>query len=150
MRNLILLLIGVFLIPSTAFSRDSRCYRADTHVNIQASNYGVSKSIIIAKEGDRICLNFETLDTPKTFSIQGLPVYLKSYRPGEVSSKYFRVRKKGEYKVRCNFCGEQPIKLVVFTEEEFYKRLEWIEKRRAWRDRIIDQYDSPYRRRPSY
>lgn len=112
MKTLILLLT-TFSLNSFAYDR---CSFTNVTIDYQASTYFLTPPVFVVKENDRVCIRFQSVDSPKTLRLSGQPIYLKSR--GEVAEASFVARKTGEIEVTCGGCAEKA-KIVIQTASEF-------------------------------
>ena len=137
------ILVLIFLWAAPSYSYD-RCSFTNVTIDYQGSTYYLNPPVFTVKQNDRVCIRFQSTDSPKTLRLSGQPIYLKSR--GEVSEASFIARKTGEIEVTCGGCAEKA-KIIIQTVSEFdakekeYYRYQSHENRRP-------HFDSSPKRRP--
>lgn len=98
----------------------ANCTYSDATVEFVGSNWGFSPNNFYAKEGDRLCIKFSSLDSNKTLMVSGTPVYLNVSK-NQTREQMIVLRKKGELTVTCNGCDLQinKAKIIVQSKQEF-------------------------------
>lgn len=133
MKFLILILT---LISSSSWANYDKCKWADATVEFVGSNWSLTPQNFYAKEGDKICIKFSTVDGPKSLRIQNMPIFLHAYPNKPAVEASIVVRKTGNFTVICGGC-DKTAQIVVQPKAEF----EAVQKK-------LDLYDSYNRRNP--
>ena len=140
------LAILLFSLNTNAFTpySDKECEKNNViTVNVSVSADTFEPRIIYLKENDKVCLKVKAIDYNVAFTIDKHPIYV-SVRSNKESYTYFKVGKKGEYKITCKGGCALGVdaKLVVQSKEEYDKWEE--EKYREQSDKYRKKYqDAP-------
>lgn len=70
-----ILILMLTLISSLAEANYDKCKWADATVEFVGSNWSLTPQNFYAKEGDKICIKFSTVDGPKSLRIQNMPIF---------------------------------------------------------------------------
>ena len=130
----LLVLMCSLLISQLAFAQSDKCKWADTTVEYVGSTWSLTPQTFYAKEGDKICIKFSSVDTAKTLVIESSPVYLRGYANKPAEEGYMMARKAGSYKVICRGC-DKTATLIVQSVEEFNKFQKKLDKVDAYQQR---------------
>lgn len=133
--NKYLLLLLSCLFSTSVFADYDKCKWADATVEFVGSNWSLTPNNFYAKEGDKICVKFTSVDNRKSLRIQGMPIFLHA-SPNKSDEASVVIRKPGTFTVICGGC-EKTAQIVVQPKSEF----EATQKK-------LDLYDSYQRRNP--
>lgn len=132
MKILITLLIA---LTSFSLKANPKCQWSDTSVEFNASTWALTPETFYAKEGDRVCVKFKSLDNPKSLRIQGMPIYMHaSPKDREIQEAMIIVRKKGEFRVICGGCTKEA-KIIVQDKQSFERMQKKLDHIRSFENR---------------
>lgn len=114
----------------------TKCTYTDTTVEFVGSQWGFSPSNFYAKEGDRICVRFHSVDSNKSLTIQNTPVFLHVSKD-QTDEHMITVRKVGEYTVTCNGCDFKvnKAKIIVQSAREYNQYQQKMDRRNSLNNR---------------
>ena len=127
--SLLMLLVG--------FSAHAgKCTYTDATVEFVGSQWGFTPSNFYAKEGDRICVRFSSVDGNKSLTISNTPVFLHASK-NTTEEAMIVVRKTGEYTVTCNGCDFKvnKAKIIVQDSREFDNYQKRIDRKNSLNNR---------------
>lgn len=130
----IIITVLIFIITFKA-DANPKCQWSDTSVEFNASTWAITPETFYAKEGDRVCVKFKSLDNPKSLRIQGMPIYMHaSPKDNNVQEAMIIVRKKGEFRVICGGCTKEA-RLIVQDKQSFEKMQKKLDQIRSFENR---------------
>lgn len=130
------LLTLIALMISLSAQAGTKCTYSDATVEFTGSQWGFSPSNFYAKEGDRICVRFTSLDSNKSLTIQNTPVFLHVSKD-KTDEHMIVVRKAGTYTVTCNGCDFKvnKAKIIVQSAREYDAYQQRMDRRNSLNNR---------------
>lgn len=138
MLKLIIILSTILTGSLSYASSCGRLYNVD--VTFLASEFSVEPRVFVVKEGDRVCIRLETIDSrPKNLRMEQASFWLKAF-PNKPDETLYIARKKGEYKITCTGCDTKATLIV-----EDAKKFEAREKRQYEKESLKKRSPTYYR-----
>ena len=139
MKKFLVLTLGLLIAPILSWAGSCGSFY-NVNVSFQASAFAIEPAIFVVKEGDRVCINFETIDNkPKNMRMEQATFWLQA-SPNKPDQALYYARKQGEYKITCTGCATKAT-LIVEDPKKFDAR-----QRRQYEKDSLKQRSNHYYR----